>query len=140
MQNTCDFTGLYHFEVIIHLMFFGIIKYLYHKFLKFFENFEILWKCWILFKNFEISKFSLIDDKVRVFRINKTFIQSGRGTKNLRSLISFAIMNISEQCHIEGKAQDVRCDEKSISTEKHINDSMCIEYLVGWHNTYLFSI
>jgi hypothetical protein len=43
---------------------------------KFYENFEILWQFWIFLKFlkfwnfFKISEFSLIDDEVRVFRIN----------------------------------------------------------------------
>ena len=64
-------------------IFWNLLKIL--KFLKFFENFEIMkifeffwnfeifWKFWIFLKfwNFvKISEFSLIDDEVRVFRIN----------------------------------------------------------------------
>ena len=43
---------------------------------------------------FKISEFSLIDDEVRVFRINETFIQSGRGTKNTRKRFSLPVHSL----------------------------------------------
>jgi hypothetical protein len=74
---TTSLMKILNFFEIFEILNFNILKF-YEilwklKFLKFFENFEILWKFWILFKIFEIlkiSKFSLIDDEVRVFRIN----------------------------------------------------------------------
>jgi hypothetical protein len=42
----------------------------------------------------KISEFSLIDDEVRVFRINETFIQSGRGTKNTRKRFSLPVHSL----------------------------------------------
>jgi hypothetical protein len=48
------------------------------------ENFEI-------FKKFQ---FSLIDDEVRVFRINKTLIQSGRRTKNPRKRFTLPVHSL----------------------------------------------
>jgi hypothetical protein len=52
------------------------------KILNFFEIFE------------KISEFSLIDDEVRVFRINKTFIQSGLGTKNPRKRFTLPVHSL----------------------------------------------
>ena len=42
----------------------------------------------------KISEFSLIDDEVRVFRINETFIQCGRGTKNPRKRFSLPVHSL----------------------------------------------
>jgi hypothetical protein len=41
-------------------------------------------KIFEIFHFLKISEFSLIDDEVRVFRKNETFIQSGLGNKNPR--------------------------------------------------------
>jgi hypothetical protein len=38
---------------------------------------------------------------------------------NILSLISFVRMNFSEQYNIEGKVQDVRWDEKSITSKTY---------------------
>ena len=80
--NIVSWTCLCYFPSFIRVWFFWESR-LQHKFtwwllkfLKIFENFEILWKFWIFFtflkfwKFFKISEFSLIDDEVRVFRVN----------------------------------------------------------------------
>ena len=71
--------------------FFEILKFFeIFEILKFCENFEFLWKL----KFLKISEFSLMDDAVRVFRKNKTFIQSGLGNKNPRKRFTLPVHSL----------------------------------------------
>ena len=51
----------------------------------------------------KISEFSLIEDEVRVFRKNKTFIQSGLGNKNLRKRFTLPVHSLKNYGPLNGK-------------------------------------